>query len=49
MAGSSGSGHLGADLTLWDRRNERKPIREFKSHSEGLKDCMFVKLEDREL
>ncbi len=49
MAGSSGSGNLGAELTLWDRRNERKPIKEFKGHSEGVKDCIFITMDDKEL
>lgn len=49
LAGSSGSGHLGAGLTLWDRRNERRPVREFKGHSEGVQDCIFTTVDDREL
>ena len=49
VAGSSGSGPLGAGLTLWDRRNERKPIREFKGHTEYVKDCIFFTIKDREL
>jgi len=40
---------LGAELTLWDRRNERRPVLEFKGHSEGVKDCMFVMLEGKEM
>ena len=49
VAGSSGSGPLGAGLNLWDRRNERKPIREFKGHTECVKDCIFFTIKDREL
>ena len=45
LGGSSGSNSLGAELTLWDRRNEKRFIREFKGHSESVQDCMFVSVE----
>ena len=41
LAGSSGSGNVGGELTLWDRRNEKKPLRVFKGHSESVESCMF--------
>ena len=45
LGGSSGSNSLGAELTLWDRRNEKRFIREFKGHSESVQDCMFMSVE----
>jgi WD40 repeat protein len=41
LAGSSGSQGQGAELTIWDRRKERKPLREYKGHSESVQSCMF--------
>ena len=52
IAGSAGSGaanNSGGELTLWDRRNEKKPLKEFKGHSEGVESCMFYSHQDLKL
>ena len=41
MAGGSGSASVGGEMTLWDRRNEKKPIKIFKGHSESITSCLF--------
>jgi WD40 repeat protein len=46
LAGSSGSQGQGAELTVWDRRKERKPLREYKGHSESVQSCMFCSYRD---
>lgn len=41
LAGSSGSENIGGELTLWDRRNEKIPLKVFKGHSESVTSCLF--------
>ena len=49
LAGSSGTGSEGAMLTLWDRRNEKRPLKEFKGHTESVHGCMFLSHQDHQL
>ena len=46
LTGSSGSGSTGGELTLWDRRNEKRPVQQFQGHSDSVAGCMFMSHQD---
>ncbi len=42
LSGSSYSGKFGGEVSLWDRRNEKKPLKEFSGHTETVESCIFI-------
>lgn len=43
LSGGSGSGPVGGQLVMWDRRNEKKPVHETHAHHDGVYGCHFMK------